>query len=169
MRENFLLNVLQKNVDEGTDPAYWWDEERTPLDSIDKRVTDLMDLSGKKAVVTGGAGVNLDQACVNRLAGLGADVAVADLPKERSEAWTRAAGRTPLLDAEGVAEKFSERTNCTAVAHLWDEPAVREHFGIPDAVEIGAVVPVGYPEGRYGPVARKPVSEVIFRDRWGSP
>ncbi|GAA4885820.1 nitroreductase family protein [Pseudonocardia benzenivorans] len=53
--------------------------------------------------------------------------------------------------------------------HLWNEPGVRSHFGIPDDVEIGAVIPIGYPEGRYGPVARKPVSEVIFRDRWGSP
>jgi len=118
MRENYLLNVLGKDIESGqTDPAYWWDEDRIPLHSIDKRVTDLMDLTGKKAVVTGGAGVNLGQACVNRLAGLGADVAVVDLPRERSEAWTRAAGRTPLLGAEGVAEKFSKRwgTNCIAV------------------------------------------------------
>lgn len=116
MRENFLLELLQKNVEEGTDPAYWWDEERTPLDSIDKRLTDLMDLTGKKAVVTGGAGVNLGQACVNRLAGLGADVAVVDLPKKRHEAWVRGAGRAPMLDAEGVAEKFAKRWGTNVVA-----------------------------------------------------
>ncbi|GAA1838484.1 nitroreductase family protein [Pseudonocardia ailaonensis] len=54
-------------------------------------------------------------------------------------------------------------------AHLWDEPAVRLRFGIPDTVEIGAVVPVGHPEGRHGPVSRKPVSEVVFHDHWGNP
>lgn len=116
MRDNFLFELLQKNVDEGTDPAYWWDEERTPLDSIDKRLTELLDLTGKKAVVTGGAGINLGQACVNRLAGLGADVAVVDLPPEGSEAWARMAGRKPKLDAQGVADKFTKRWGTNVIA-----------------------------------------------------
>lgn len=54
-------------------------------------------------------------------------------------------------------------------SHLWNEPAVRLRFGIPADVEIGAVVPIGYPEGRYGPLTRRPTSEVIFRDHWGRP
>ncbi|WP_103379688.1 nitroreductase family protein [Pseudonocardia dioxanivorans] len=54
-------------------------------------------------------------------------------------------------------------------AHLWNEPAVRRHFGVPDDVHIGATIPVGRPEGRYGPVTRRPTSEVIFRGRWGHP
>jgi hypothetical protein len=29
-----------------------------------------------------------------------------------------------------------------------------------------AVVPVGWPRGRFGPVTRRPVDEVIHRDRW---
>jgi hypothetical protein len=29
-------------------------------------------------------------------------------------------------------------------------------------------VPLGWPKGRYGPKARKPVGQVVHRDRWGT-
>ena len=51
--------------------------------------------------------------------------------------------------------------------HLENEAAVREHFGIPDDVGIGATIPIGYPEGRYGPVSRGPLGDVIYRNHWG--
>ena len=53
--------------------------DKVPTWIIEKRVTELMDLRGKKAVVTGAGGVGLGQACANRLAGCGADVALIDL------------------------------------------------------------------------------------------
>jgi hypothetical protein len=30
-----------------------------------------------------------------------------------------------------------------------------------------ALMPIGYPQGKFGPLARKPVSEVTYADRWG--
>ena len=45
----------------------------------------------------------------------------------------------------------------------------RAVLGIPDEVSIYAVVPVGYPLGRWGEAPRRPVSEVAYRDRWGAP
>jgi 3-oxoacyl-[acyl-carrier protein] reductase len=50
--------------------------DRLPTHIIDKRVTELMDLSGKKAFVTGAGGDGLGHAIANRLAGLGADIAL---------------------------------------------------------------------------------------------
>lgn len=47
-----------------------------PRHIIDQRVTEVMDLTGKKAVITGAGGDGLGQATANRLAGLGADVAL---------------------------------------------------------------------------------------------
>jgi hypothetical protein len=29
-------------------------------------------------------------------------------------------------------------------------------------------MPIGYPEGKFGPVTRLPVQEVAYRDRWGA-
>ena len=45
----------------------------------------------------------------------------------------------------------------------------REALGIPDDVTIHAVIPVGYPLGRWGEAPRRPVREVAHRDRWGTP
>ena len=56
--------------------------DRLPHHIIEKRVTDLMDLRGKKAIATGAGGGGLGQAIANRLAGLGADVAVIDINYE---------------------------------------------------------------------------------------
>ncbi len=50
--------------------------DRLPHHIIDKRVTDLMNLTGKKAICTGAGGDGLGHAIANRLAGLGADVAL---------------------------------------------------------------------------------------------
>ncbi len=52
--------------------------------------------------------------------------------------------------------------------HRHDEGAVRELLGIPEQAHTAALIPVGWPMGRFGPVRRKPVSEVMFLDHWGN-
>jgi nitroreductase len=48
-----------------------------------------------------------------------------------------------------------------------DEPAVKKLLGVAAGWYTAAAVPLGYPvRGGYGPIARKPVSELFFRDRW---
>lgn len=59
--------------------------DRLPTHIIEKRVTDLMDLSGKKAIVTGAGGDGLGQAIANRLGGCGADVALIGRTLEKVE------------------------------------------------------------------------------------
>ncbi|HEX2851260.1 MAG TPA: nitroreductase family protein [Acidimicrobiales bacterium] len=57
-----------------------------------------------------------------------------------------------------------------AVVTMWFtycEKELRELIGIPDDFLLAALVPVGYPQGSHGPVRRRPVAEVAFRDRWG--
>lgn len=133
MQRDYFHQLLSQQVASGkADNAYWWDESRIPLDSIDKRVTDLLDLTGKKAVVTGGAGLNLGQACVNRLAGLGADVAVLDLPAEVAEQSGTQRWAT-LPDAESVARAAAEKWGTKVVpvhgdVMSWDgaEAALKE-------------------------------------------
>jgi nitroreductase len=51
--------------------------------------------------------------------------------------------------------------------HLTFEPDFKRVLGIPRGVKTFAIVPVGWPTGKFGPVRRRPVSEVIRWDRWG--
>jgi NAD(P)-dependent dehydrogenase (short-subunit alcohol dehydrogenase family) len=60
--------------------------DRMPKGQKDVSVRDLMDLSGMRAVVTGGGGANLGKAIVSRLAGLGADVAIVDQAEQAAQA-----------------------------------------------------------------------------------
>jgi nitroreductase len=42
-------------------------------------------------------------------------------------------------------------------------------LGLPLNVHSYALLPIGYPIGRLGPVRRVPLSEVVFGDQWGQP
>jgi nitroreductase len=55
--------------------------------------------------------------------------------------------------------------------HLFYESEVKAALGIPPEVNTYAMLPIGYPQDgvRHGPVKRRPVSEVTYRDRWGNP
>jgi nitroreductase len=51
---------------------------------------------------------------------------------------------------------------------LWSTFLARRALGLPWTITPCAVVPLGWPRGRYGPTTRKPVGEVIHLDRWGN-
>jgi nitroreductase len=50
--------------------------------------------------------------------------------------------------------------------HLMLEHEWKRELRIPKDVNTFAVIPVGWPRGRFGPVKRRPAAEVIHRDRW---
>jgi nitroreductase len=47
------------------------------------------------------------------------------------------------------------------------EPRLRALLAIPDEVEIAATITLGRPEGRHGPVRRRPLGELVFSEHWG--
>ena len=49
---------------------------------------------------------------------------------------------------------------------LRDQDAVREVLNLPEEFAALALIPIGYPMGKFGPVSRKPVAEVMRFDRW---
>ena len=51
---------------------------------------------------------------------------------------------------------------------LWSRTLARWALGLPWNVTPCAVVPMGWPIGRYGPTTRKPVEEVVSLDRHGN-
>jgi nitroreductase len=52
------------------------------------------------------------------------------------------------------------------VWHLMLEPDFKEVLGIPKDVHTYAVIPVGYPVGRFGPVSRIPAAEITRHNHW---
>ncbi|MGH9246542.1 MAG: nitroreductase family protein [Acidimicrobiales bacterium] len=50
---------------------------------------------------------------------------------------------------------------------LWSTTLARRILGLPLAVEPCCIVPLGWPRGRYGPKARKPVGTVVHRNQYG--
>jgi nitroreductase len=50
--------------------------------------------------------------------------------------------------------------------HLFAEADVKRVLEIPSGVRTYAIIPVGWPLGRFGPVTRRPAAEVIRRDHW---
>jgi nitroreductase len=51
--------------------------------------------------------------------------------------------------------------------HRDNEQAVKDLLGIPDEIQTFAMIPLGYPVGRWGEAKRRPVSETTHWDRWG--
>jgi nitroreductase len=51
---------------------------------------------------------------------------------------------------------------------LWSTALARRTLGLPAGVTPVAVVPLGWPRGRYGPTTRRPVGDVVHLDRYGN-
>jgi nitroreductase len=56
---------------------------------------------------------------------------------------------------------------CLTTIHKFRDAQVKELLGIPAHVETAALIPLGYPRGKFSAAARKPVGEVAYADRWG--
>ena len=51
--------------------------------------------------------------------------------------------------------------------HLLFAEEVDAIFGLPPGISSYAILPIGYPLGRFGPVGRGPLANVVYKDRWG--
>src|SRR3984893_3988684 len=52
--------------------------------------------------------------------------------------------------------------------HIFFEDEVKEILGLPREVQTYALLPMGYPINKFGPLKRRPVSEVAFLDTYGN-
>lgn len=67
-----------------------------------------------------------------------------------------------------AARAYGVGSTLTTV-HRQREDDVRRLLGIPEGVETAALIPLGYPRGRWGVTPRRPLEEVVFADRWQQP
>lgn len=51
--------------------------------------------------------------------------------------------------------------------HLMYEDEIKDRLGVPAPMHMAAMIPIGYPKGRFGPVTRRPPEEVTSWNRWG--
>ena len=57
---------------------------------------------------------------------------------------------------------------CTLTTlYLIHEKETEAAMGIPDGFHSYAILPLGHPLGKFGPVRRAPMGEVVFDDHWG--
>ena len=49
---------------------------------------------------------------------------------------------------------------------LIDQQAVAKVLNLPETMATYCLIPVGYPLGNFGPVTRKPLSEIMRYDQW---
>ena len=51
---------------------------------------------------------------------------------------------------------------------LWSQTVARRALGLPFDTQPVCMVPLGWPQGRYGPTTRKDVGDVVHLDRFGN-
>jgi len=54
----------------------------------------------------------------------------------------------------------------TTIHHMF-EPELAEYLEVPEDVSLVALLPIGFPKGRFGPVTRIPGQRLTHFDRWG--
>jgi nitroreductase len=53
--------------------------------------------------------------------------------------------------------------------HLLHAKEADAALGLPEGVHSYAILPIGYPMGKFGPVGRGKLSDVVFLDKWEQP
>lgn len=65
-----------------------------------------------------------------------------------------------------AARAFGIGSTLTTI-HRGRDQEVKDLLGIPDDVHTAALIPLGYPRGRWGEAKRKPLEEVVFSNHFG--
>ncbi len=89
----------------------------------------------------------------------------------RGPSFTTGASIYPAVQNLMLAARALGLGTVITTIHRGREREIKELLGIPDDVTTAALIPMGYPaEGAgFGPVRRRPTSDVTYLDRWGQP
>ena len=84
---------------------------------------------------------------------------------------TRTAGSSiyPAVQNMVLAARALGLGTTLTTRHLLYEKEADAALGLPSGVHSYAILPIGYPMGRFGPVTRGPLNEIVYQDRWGEP
>lgn len=83
------------------------------------------------------------------------------------QAITRGASIYPAVQNLMLAARERGIGSTLTTLHRSKNDEVRRILSLPPDIEALAIVPLGYPEGRWGEAPRRPLDEIVFRDRFG--
>jgi nitroreductase len=84
-------------------------------------------------------------------------------------AWTRGSSIYPAVQNLLLAARASGLGGCLTTVHLLFEDELKAVLDIPADQDTYALVPLGYPVDKFGPLRRRPVREIAYLDTWGAP
>lgn len=84
----------------------------------------------------------------------------------RMSARSEGASVYPAVENLLLAARAHGLAACLTTWHLLAEDEFKEVLGIPRDVKTWAVIPIGWPLRRFGPVQRRPVDDVIHHEHW---
>jgi nitroreductase len=99
----------------------------------------------------------------------------ASLPEEARDAiarefpWRASASIYPAVQNILLACRALGLGAVLTTNHMLLEDEMKRLLGLPADVMSFGLIPIGYPTGKFGPVVRKPVDEVTYRDRFSQP
>jgi nitroreductase len=97
----------------------------------------------------------------------------AEVPREPQFAmvdsvpWMAGASIYPAVQNLILACRAVGLGTCLTTNHLLFEDEVKKALGLPPEYRTFALLPVGYPVNNFGPVKRKPLSEVVALEQFG--
>jgi nitroreductase len=109
-------------------------------------------------------------ACLKQIAPSGA---APQLPPEAAAAMKHMARTTgssiyPAVQNIILAcRAFGLGTVLTTI-HMFFEDEVKAILGMPPEVQTFALMPIGYPRGKFGPITRRPINEIAYLDKYGT-
>ena len=83
--------------------------------------------------------------------------------------WTAGASIYPAVQNIILACRALGLGTLITTNHTIAEDEIKSVLGLPPEVRTFALMPIGYPETRFGPAKRRPLREVAMLDRYGIP
>ena len=77
--------------------------------------------------------------------------------------FLRDGGNFQRMLVRAVPNAFFERT-----LYLLHEQEAEAAMGLPAEAHSFAILPIGWPRGKFGPVRRAPLDKVVYADHWGT-
>jgi nitroreductase len=94
---------------------------------------------------------------------------VACLAEERPGVVPSGASIYPAVQNMLLAARALGLGGTLTTRHLVYKRETEAILGLPETFHSFAILPIGYPLGRFGPVSRRPVADIAYLERWGKP